>query len=212
MKIGPSGFGMAKRSMNSNALIIFFRIPEIGKVKTRLAKVLGDEKTLLVYKALIEKTITIAKDSGVDVFPFYSPYIAEASPWYKEAFLQSNGDLGAKMKNAFHKISNLGYKKACIIGSDCYQLNSDIIKTAYNNLDHNEIVIGPSLDGGYYLLGMKKLDVDLFSNMAWSTENVYSETCKRIGEKPYALLKELNDIDTIEDLRAEPELYKMVNY
>ena len=113
------------------------------------------------------------------------------------------------MKNAFEELFNLGFDKVCIIGSDCYELTSEIINEAFKNLYSCKTVIGPASDGGYYLLGMQFPFKDLFSAMEWSTTNVFIETINKINTQSLTchLLTWLNDIDDENDLRNSSMAY-----
>jgi len=186
-----------------NALIIFIKNPEIGKVKTRLAKTVGDEKALAVYKALMEHTRKIAEALPVNRRLFYSQYINEADNWSPKKFqkeLQIEADLGDKMATAFHTVFKEN-EKVVIIGSDCASLTPEIVQTAFDKLAEFPFVIGPAMDGGYYLLGMNQFTPSIFSDIEWSTETVCSTTIERINSlnKRYFLLPELSDIDYEED-------------
>jgi len=184
-----------------NALIIFIKNPELGKVKTRLAKTVGDEKALAVYKALMEHTRAIAEALPVNRRLFYSQHINESDNWSRKKFqkdLQVEADLGGKMVTAFHTVFKEN-EKVVIIGSDCASLTPEIVQTAFDKLDEVPFVIG--MDGGYYLIGMNQFTPEVFSNIEWSTETVCSTTIERINSlgKPYFLLPELSDIDYEED-------------
>ncbi len=120
-----------------SALIIFARNPVLGKVKSRLAATLGEEKALLIYKALLTHTHNISIKLSADKFIFYEDYINDDDLWenhiYKK-FLQQGDDLGSRMKNAFSYLFEKKYEKIVIIGSDCYELSMDIIIEAFNLL------------------------------------------------------------------------------
>ncbi|MBC7493445.1 MAG: TIGR04282 family arsenosugar biosynthesis glycosyltransferase, partial [Flavobacterium sp.] len=168
------------------ALIILTKNPELGKVKTRLAKTIGDEKALEVYKKLVLHTYHITANLNVDKFVFYSDNIEADDIWDANLFikaLQQGSNLGDRMNAAFEHVFNLNYKSVCIIGSDCYELNADIIDTAFSQLEETNCVIGPTFDGGYYLLGLNNLQPELFKNIEWSTETVFDATvniCKKL--------------------------------
>ncbi|MEO8208975.1 MAG: TIGR04282 family arsenosugar biosynthesis glycosyltransferase [bacterium] len=189
--------------MNSKALIVFAKNIVLGKVKTRLAKDIGDEKALEIYRALLNETYEAAKDFKGKKFLFLSDFfdknLFEAS---FAQIIQTGNDLGEKMKNAFENIFQKNFQTAVIIGTDCPDLDLCIINEAFEKLFHYDIVIGPAKDGGYYLLGMKKPYNFLFENIEWSNQNVLKETIKRIVENKlsYYLLKELSDVDEINDL------------
>lgn len=200
--------------MSSEKLIlIFVRNVQIGKVKTRLAKTIGDDKALIIYIHLLNKTADIVVETNAHKAVFYSEYIEEADEFMVPMFqkyLQNGNDLGDKMKNAFIKAFSRGYQKVVIIGSDCYDLSTEILNNAFEKLNSSDVVLGPATDGGYYLLGMKQLHKSFFTNKEWSTNNVLVDTLIDIKNEKltYALLPTLNDIDTEEDLT--PSLKKII--
>jgi len=189
--------------MHADALIIFIKNPEKGKVKTRLAADVGDEQALRIYRALLAHTRKVALAVSVDRLLFYDQYIVEQDDWPHTDFdkhVQVTGDLGARMEAAFSEA--LGQReKAVIIGSDCASLTPDIVQQAFSALDHADAVIGPAMDGGYYLLGLKTLIPEIFRNMTWSTGQVFQETTDRLkaGAHSYALVDKLSDIDYATD-------------
>lgn len=190
--------------MDKNALIIFVKNPVEGKVKTRLAKTIGNEHAVNIYKKLLQHTHTVTIKLSCDKYVYYGDYINTDDIWnvgYNKC-LQAGGDLGSRMKQAFEEIFSKGYSKVLIIGSDCAQLEQAIIENAFNMLDDVDIVIGPSLDGGYYLLGMNKLHADLFKNIEWSTGDVYSATVKTAQKSRLSITttKKLSDVDVIDDV------------
>lgn len=186
------------------ALIIFVRKPELGKVKTRLAQTVGHQKALDIYHQLLQHTLSITKNLLVDKYVFYACSISETDMWGNEGYhrlLQKDSGLGEKMHHAFETILENGYKKVVIIGSDCIELTQKIVEKAFDALTTYDVVIGPANDGGYYLLGMKKLYPPFFINKRWSTGDVYETTVidfKNLGLK-YFELPLLIDIDTEED-------------
>jgi uncharacterized protein len=188
--------------MNNKALIIFVRKPELGKVKTRLAATLGNEKALAVYLELLQHTHEISVTVNADKFVFYADAIEEHDMW--NGFtkkLQSSDDLGGKMKAAFAFLFDAGYRQVVIMGSDCFELSNEIIEKAFNTLEQNDVVIGPASDGGYYLLGMKKLFSFLFENKNWSTEHVFQQTVSDLQKEniSFSELVMLTDVDTEAD-------------
>jgi len=191
------------------ALIIFTRNPELGKCKTRLAITIGDKAALDIYKHLLQHTATVTKNVNADCYVFYSEAIIDKDIWDNNFFnkkLQNGNDLGERMHNAFKELFRLGYHSVCIVGSDLLDLNSKIIEEAYKRLYENDVVIGPAEDGGYYLLGIKKLHPKLFKDKIWGTNTVYESTLSDLqGENVYKL-KELKDIDTFEDIEHYEEL------
>ncbi len=192
--------------------MVFIKNPVLGKVKTRLAKTIGEEKALNVYKMLLDHTHKVAKRVNTDKAVFYSDFINSDDVWKKDKFqqfIQNGNDLGDRMSNAFLKVFNMGYKKVVIIGSDCFDLNEDIISEAFSILEEHEVVIGPAKDGGYYLLGMKSHHEQLFKNKAWSTENVLLDTLLDLSNLnlSFKLLPTLSDIDQEKDLEKYPNMF-----
>ena len=198
MQIGAS-------ELMEKLLIIFVKNPKIGKVKSRLAKSIGDRKALSVYKKLLRRTKEHVIDLEIDKRVCYSEMIDQEDLWENSKFqksLQQGDDLGVRMYNAIKDASKDPYHKICLIGSDIMELTDEIIIRAFSLLDEHDIVLGPSFDGGYYLIGMKSPVKELFLNKKWSTEVVLAETVNKIKKLKltYALLPTLNDIDEIEDL------------
>lgn len=182
-----------------NILVIFARKPELGKVKSRLAKSLGDENTLRIYKKLLKKTLDTAHKTTAILKTYWS-----SQKNTQIEYLQKGTDLGERMFNALCiEISSSSY--VCLLGTDTPQLTSDTIEEAFRLLDKNDIVFGPSLDGGYYLVALKNnVPEKLFLNKSWSHAHVLKEalvTCQTLQLK-VALLPKLMDIDTIEDYES----------
>ena len=194
---------MANNS-EENHLIVFVKNPVAGKVKTRLAKSIGDEKALEVYLLLLSLTRCAAEGANCIRHVFYSDEIAD-DEWSSVAFdkhLQTGSNLGEKMNNAFREVFELGAKRTLIIGSDCPEISAELINQAFDVLDSKDAVIGPAKDGGYYLLGMNQLHSSFFTDKEWSTETVFENTVDDFkgNRLTYKLLVELSDVDTTDDL------------
>ena len=198
--------------MNLSHLIIFAKNAELGRVKTRLAKDVGEENALEIYLALLKHTEQVARPVLAQKKCYYSDFIANSDAFSDEHYeksIQKGEDLGERMYNAAKASSGEWANKIIIIGSDCYEINSGIIEEAFKSLDSHDFVIGPAEDGGYYLIGMTELHSEIFMNKTWSTENVFLDTLldiQKLGKSHY-LLPTLSDIDTIEDL---PESLKHI--
>jgi rSAM/selenodomain-associated transferase 1 len=200
--------------MTENALIIFTRNPELGKCKTRLAKTLGDQSALDIYKYLLKHTANVSGNVSTERYVFCTEDIQQDDIWDNKLFnkkLQRGNDLGERMKNAFQELFEIGHKKVIIIGSDLLDLNEQLIKKGFRELDKNDVVLGPAKDGGYYLLGMNTLHSNVFKGKDWGTETVRKDTLKDLQDYNVALLKELNDIDTFEDMKHYEELKQFYN-
>ncbi|MGK0413667.1 MAG: rSAM/selenodomain-associated transferase 1 [Polaribacter sp.] len=195
--------------MSKNLLLIFTRNPELGKAKTRLAKTVGDETALEIYKFLLERTRDISSKVNVDKAVYYSVKIRKHDIWDENMYQkhqQVGKDLGIRMRNAFKNGFNAGYQKVMIIGSDLYDLSSKNIEEAFKHLDHNDVVLGPAEDGGYYLLGMNSLHEKVFKHKEWGTETVRKDTLADLIDKKVKLLAIKNDIDVYEDIVNIPEI------
>jgi hypothetical protein len=193
--------------MSKNLLLIFTRNPALGKVKTRLAKTVGNETALEIYKFLIQKTKEITQNLTCDKAVYYSEKVRENDLWDREIYKknqQFGEDLGIRMKNAFETSFKNGYQNVVIIGSDLYDLSSQDIEHAFKELEENDVVIGPAEDGGYYLLGMKEPHNNVFQNKSWGTSSVKEETLNDLKNKKVHLLKEFNDVDLFEDIEHHP--------
>ncbi|GGW34161.1 TIGR04282 family arsenosugar biosynthesis glycosyltransferase [Arenibacter certesii] len=187
-----------------NLLLIFTRNPILGKCKTRLAASIGDKNALDIYKFLLLHTQNITKDLNVDKWVCYSDYIGEDDIWNSTHYtkkLQHGIDLGERMANAFKDGFEEGYEKIIVIGSDMYDLDQKEINAAFNAFDTHDYVVGPALDGGYYLLGMKKLMPQLFKGKTWGTDTVLNNTLEHLRDEKFFLLSPKNDIDHYDDIK-----------
>lgn len=187
------------------AIIVFVRHPQLGKVKTRLAKAIGDEKALKVYKTLLQHTFNVVRAIPVQKFIFYADEMPEHDLWTAPGFIRSvqqGDDLGDRMHYAFQHVFNQGFGKVLIIGSDCYQLQEEHVLSAVETLQTHDMILGRAIDGGYYLLGMSAFYPTFFKNKVWSTNQVAAETIKDAQslQLKYSLLPILSDVDEFEDL------------
>ena len=194
-------------------LMVFIKDSSKYPVKTRLKTSIGKNKSIWVYNQILKKTVLVLKNIETDIAVFHYNSIISKNPfknfskWNK---IQIGKNLGEKISNAFNWGFEKGYKKIIIIGSDLWDLNEEIINKGFLELNKNKVVIGPSIDGGYYLLGLNKKMPKIFEGIKWGTQSVLAETLKLLEHEPY-ILPELNDIDTFEDLITNPSLFKIYN-
>lgn len=193
-----------------NLLLIFTKNPIKGKVKTRLAKNIGDTKALEVYRYLLKHTRAVTSLLEADKAVFYADFVDMADDWGNETytkFVQEGKDLGERMKNAFAQSFAQGYQHVVIIGSDCAQITQAIISEAFEALKTHDVAIGSAKDGGYYLLGMNTLYAEVFENKPWSTSQVFAQTLKDFENAQASVfqLPQLSDIDTVADLDTLPK-------
>ena len=186
-------------------LMIFAKVPEAGKVKTRLAETVGEDKALEIYLKLLARTHEVASKASADKLIFYAGATDDFDllDYYRiPKTSQCEGDLGARMLDAFNRAFAQQYEQVIIIGSDCYELDTELIDEAFARLSDHDFVIGPAKDGGYYLLGMTRLQPSLFENKTWSTEDVFLDTMLDMKEDggAYHILPTLSDVDREADL------------
>ena len=191
--------------MTENHLIIFVKNRIAGKTKTRLAKTIGNDKALAIYEELLNYTHCVTAPLQYKKWVFFSEYIEKNSLWGEgyELAVQHGADLGERMHSAFEKCFAQGAKRVCIIGTDCFELETRHIQEAFEILERKDAVFGPAEDGGYYLLGLQEQQPELFLNKTWSTPDVLAEalqTSEHLGLK-VAHLKKLHDLDNEQDLR-----------
>lgn len=192
---------------SNNVLLIFTRNPALGKVKTRLAKTVGAETALEIYRFLLAKTESVSSKVTSDKAVYYSVKVRTGDIWDSKIYKkhpQVGETLGLRMLHAFKKSFDSGYKKVLIIGSDLYDLTSENIETAFDKLNTNDVVLGPAEDGGYYLLGMNSLQEVIFKNKDWGTKTVRKDTLADLKDKKVHLLPVLNDVDIFEDIEHHP--------
>ena len=202
----------------NNAIIVFARLPVKGKVKTRLAKEVGIDVATSFYKVCAEHTfdeILKLDKTAVAAYLFFSEEseLDEGRNWTKNNFqyyAQQGHDLGERMLNAFNTIFNAGFRNAILVGTDVPGISAELIYDAFSLLKKNECVIGPSDDGGYYLIGLKQSLFYLFNEMEWSTNEVFNKTLERLERNhlDYIVLEKMVDIDTKDDIKKWSENYK----
>jgi len=189
---------------SKNLLLIFTRNPELGKCKTRLAAKVGDNAALEIYKFLLNHTVEITSNLYTSKAVYYSEEVWKEDIWDNRIFekkLQHGRDLGERMANAFKDGFERGFEKIIIIGSDMFDLCQPDLEEAFLALENDDFVVGPALDGGYYLLGMKKYKDTLFTNKDWGKETVLKATLDNLDQERLHLLPERNDVDHYEDIK-----------
>ena len=189
--------------MSKTLLIIFVKNLKLGKVKTRLAKSIGNEGAFEVYKQLVQLTENATKDVVAKKRIYFSDAIIDEEWGEDEKFIQKGVDLGEKMQNAFKKGFEDGFEKIILIGSDLPDISASIIHQGFDKLNNKEVVFGPAEDGGYYLVGMTNKHYSIFEKKSWSTESLLQVTLSELkrNKVEVVLLQTLNDVDTIEDLK-----------
>jgi len=191
-------------------LIVFVKEPRPGAVKTRLTPALSAAEAAELYRVLAEEEIrnTAPRPGEYSRLFFFDP---SSSPEAMRAWLpgeallpQRGGDLGARMAAAFDEAFRRGAGRAAVIGTDVPWVTRGLVAGAFAALDDQDVVLGPTADGGYYLLATDRPRPELFRGIAWSTPSVLASTVDRAGALGLRvqMLEELPDIDTVDDLRA----------
>lgn len=202
--------------MADNFLIIFVKNLIPGMVKTRLAEKIGMLLTLDVYQELVTYTSDVVSQANADKMVFYSEYVEVEDTFEGDGFeynVQTGSSLGERMQNAFQYAFDKGYSRVTIIGSDCYELTPKHLDEAFDQLEINDVVIGPAQDGGYYLLGLNSPHPILFEEKEYSHAKVFEELMEEINKLALEChtLETLNDIDTLEDMKSHTSLMQLLD-
>jgi rSAM/selenodomain-associated transferase 1 len=194
-----------------NCVLIFVKYPADGKVKTRLAQDLGGQIVCEIYKRFVEDLLDMLDDLGVDFEILFDPPDAreQFGQWLgteRKFLAQAGDDLGERMRNAFLHYFSKDYKRIVIIGSDSPDLPSAFIERGLESLNDNDAVIGPSSDGGYYMIGFSTEGFlkEAFEDIIWSGEDVCRVTIEKLQkhERKLDVLEQWHDVDTLEDLKS----------
>lgn len=191
-------------------LILFTRYPVPGKTKTRLIPALGEKGAADLQEIMAGLAVINARclsaASEVDIEIRYDGATkAKMHRWLGNGlhFKKSgSGDIGQRMHRAFEDAFRSGYNHVVIIGCDCPRIDTQLLTSAFEALNDNEMVIGPATDGGYYLIGLNKPTPEMFTGVQWGTDSVYQQTMAIAKDKKLRTVKvdELTDIDTADDL------------
>jgi uncharacterized protein len=197
------------------ALFLFARYPRLGEGKTRLARTLGPRRTFDIYRAMLRHSLALFGGIAARRRLLYLTgcSVEEAERFVVDnglaptwtAAVQSGADLGARMWRAAREVSPRP-RGFLFLGADTPHLPPVYIRRALGALTHVPLVIGPSVDGGYYLLGLTDPRKSLFTNIDWGTDRVLGQTLSRLGREEYVLLPRWYDIDSeadLEKLRAD---------
>ncbi len=192
-------------------LLVFAKAPVAGQVKTRLISGLGRYRATSLYVDLLTRTLNTARKAGFSEIQVWVSgninhryFTRLKNRHYVKLYQQRGKDLGQRMSNAFDSVLRK-HSYAVLIGSDCPSLLSSDLEAAKDFLENKkDIVLGPANDGGYYLIGLKQNNPELFSGIKWGEETVFSETCYRIGKNNLnmGLLSKRSDVDRTSDLSA----------
>lgn len=194
---------------DNNCILMFVKSPTAGQVKTRLAAEIGEDAAVGLYRAFVEDMLaTVEKLDATFRLCFYPP---EAKSLFLEwlgeqhSYIPQTGDdLGGRLKNAFADAFEQGFSKVFAIGSDSPDLPESFLRQAFEELDSHDAVVGPSSDGGYYLIGFsaRSFAPEAFDGIAWSTSAVFAQTRMKLKTRGLNvhLLPQWHDVDTRSDL------------
>ena len=193
-----------------SCLLFYVKFPEYGQVKTRLAKEIGNEHAIALYKCFVLDMLDVLTTIPQQICLCYTPQHAEqyVRDWLGENYLyiaQHGNSLGERMHNSFQQAFQQGFEYVVLAGSDLPDLPSHYLLEAFEQLQHYESIIGPSSDGGYYLLGFRHNTFfpEVFQQMQWSHSFVYIETLKKLKKRGlnFLVLPEWDDIDNFRELQ-----------
>ncbi len=195
---------------DDRCIILFVKSLKKGAVKSRLSSDLGETATLDLYASFVADMLEmLGKTHHRVLIAFHPPEARQGIiQWLGDEyqyFAQEGRDVGERMKNAFEHVFSEGFRSALLTGSDIPHLMDTVIEEAFESLHDNDAVIGPTVDGGYYLVGFNKSSFfpEIFSGIMWSTDGVFRDTMEILGkgQRTVHLLPKYRDIDTLEDLR-----------
>jgi rSAM/selenodomain-associated transferase 2/rSAM/selenodomain-associated transferase 1 len=196
--------------MSRQRLIIFTRYPEPGKVKTRLIPALGKEGAASLHQDMTERSLMWAKSLSIKNPDLIEIWFEGGSQRKMEEWLgpkfnyfpQGDGDLGERMAGAFQDNFRRGKKDVVLVGVDCPELTAFHCQAAFDALKNHDLILGPTNDGGYCLIGLKRMVPEIFRSIAWGTDAVHHETLVRAKNKGISVknLNILQDVDEPQDL------------
>lgn len=196
------------RCVAAERLILFVKAARVGAVKTRIAETMGAGKACEIHRELV-RTVLAQLATLREVQLRFAPddAAAEIAAWLQAGWTsapQGEGDLGARLERAFAEAFASGAERVVIVGSDCPELKSGDVRTAWKELKSHDVVVGPAIDGGYWLIGLRAPHAELFRDIAWSSDQVLGQTLGRAKGKglKIQLLRILSDVDTEADWNA----------
>ncbi len=197
------------KQCSKGVLLIFTKAPVRGQVKTRLIPGIGRRRATLLYQELLTRTLSTARKAGFSSIQVWVSgelehnYFSRLKSRHFVKFHQQKGkNLGERMSNAFASVLRQ-YSHAILIGSDCPSLEcSDLIASTEYLKNNTDVVLGPAVDGGYYLIGLNRNNAQIFSNIKWGKDRVFTDTCENINALglKIELLPQRWDVDRTADL------------
>lgn len=196
---------------SKNCVLFFVKYPMAGRVKTRLAEQIGQDAATGLYRSFVADIIATLKSLDANIKIVFAPPNSkdQLQQWLGKKYSyipQAGQDLGQRMKNAFFQAFSEGFRDVIVIGSDSPDLPKEYLELAFTALDKSDVVVGPSSDGGYYLIGFTRDTFlpEAFERISWGSNKVLEQTTnilKRYSQSLY-LLPQWHDVDTLPDLKS----------
>jgi len=196
---------------SKNCVLFFVKYPMAGRVKTRLAEQIGQDTAADLYRNFVIDILATLKSLDANfkiVFALggsqdqFQQWLGKEYPYIP----QTGQHLGQRMKNAFLQAFGEGFNRVVVIGSDSPDLPEEYLELAFHALDMNDVVIGPSSDGGYYLIGFARNSFlpEAFEQISWSSDKVFEQTIDILQQHKQRLylLPQWHDVDTLTDLES----------
>lgn len=191
-------------------IIVFTRYPKPGQVKTRLIPELGPERATILHQRMTQHVVACAREAALTTqaslqVHFHGGSRKKMMEWLGTGityYPQKGRDLGERMREAFRRALRHGAHRVVLVGSDLPGLTREILDQAFQALENCQVVLGPTLDGGYYLIGLKEDSPELFSGIPWGSKDVMKSTLERVAKLGLnvKLLEMLEDVDRPQDL------------
>lgn len=221
---GMNAFTRTQVNSSRNALIVFTREPEPGKTKTRLMPYLSPEQCAELHRCMLKDISREMRKADAALIVAYTgentgdPVFLRSIMGKSALFIrQRGGDIGSRMQNAIEDVLGLGYDKAVLIGTDIPEIKAETINASLDLLESCDVVMGPTYDGGYYLIGMRAVHTEAFNVKSYGGSSVFDETVSSLRKAGLSAEKTdtYADLDTAEDLsgfrrrmRIDPGLRK----
>jgi rSAM/selenodomain-associated transferase 1 len=194
--------------MNEVVCVVMAKQPQVGRTKTRLSPPLTFQQAAVLYEALLRDAIALVESQpGIDLAVAISPpgsqsFFTRITPPDACLLPVEGRDIGDCLSQAFSRLLNMGWRKVLALNADGPSLPPAYLEQAVQLLDEYEVVLGPALDGGYYLVGMQRPHLGIFQDVTWSTAQVLAQTLERAGilGLRVGLTAEWYDVDTVADL------------
>jgi rSAM/selenodomain-associated transferase 1 len=198
------------KKTNNDGILFFIKYPEQGKVKSRLIPKLNTDFILRLYQSFVEDTLHTLKATPFDIIICYHPKEKHAAfkRWLGSSYhyhSQHGNNLGERISDSYTYWFNQGYTNLIVIGSDSPDIPASLLTNAFQQLTTHQAVIGPTRDGGYYLLGFTATGFNpgVFHNIPWSTPKVFTTTMEKLTDitRSIHILPPWRDVDTYDDLK-----------